>query len=554
MKIGKSMKLNNFPYHSIIISIYPILYLYAKNIVFIPLEYILRSAAWSLGVTILLLIGFRLILKEWQKAGATCSLLLILFYSFGHLANLLIGWAANNALEFHISILIGIWLAIFFLLSFIIFRSEIAKKSIQFLNIVSGVLILFPLMTVISTMVVLKSNEQSKDEILSQIRGERSAEESMRELTPSGFPDVYYIVLDGYGRDDILKEFYEYDNSDFIHALDERGFFVVKSSRSNYLNTTYSLNTSLNLFYFHEVPTRIFRQARYNLQTNYMGDFLRKQGYQIVVFDSGTGDTNNQYADVFLSPISKSEQTEQLVNPFEQLLLRTTMGLLLLQGESLGQDGEKTNDLVISSINQELDVRRERIRYALSHLPDYASVEGRYFIFAHLYLPHYPFLFGPDGEELQYHENVNLYWYEVEPESYIEYYTYQIDFLNQAVLDTVDQILTDTVKPVIIILQSDHGDEKYIDWDAPTAQGVNIRSAILNAIYFSDGSYDSLYRTMTPVNTFRVTLNHWFGTQFPILPDKVFFHEHSLSTPYNKKPEFIDSCLQFNICLPAPSQ
>ena len=548
------MRLDKFPYHSLIISIYPILYLYAENIVFIPSEYIFRSLAWSVGVTILLLIGFRLILKGWQKAGAICSLLLILFYSFGHLANLLERWAAEKAIDFNAMVLAWVWLFLFLLLSFIVHRSGMAVKITQFLNITSGFLLIFPLITVISTKIVLNSNPQSQGEILSQLRGEQHAEETMHDLSPSEFPDIYYIVLDGYERTDNLEEFYDYDNSMFINALEERGFYIVSQSRSNYLNTTYSLNTSLNLFYFHEVPTRIFRQARYNLQTNYVSDFLREQGYQIVIFDSGTGDTNNQYADIFIAPSPNVATDEQSINAFEQLLLRTTMGLLLFKGGSVEEGSQVANDVVISSVNHELSIRRERIRHALYHLSDYASVEGRYFLFAHIYLPHYPFLYGPDGEEIHYHEDLNLYWYEVEPENYIEYYRYQLDYLNQAVLKAIDHILANTVKPTIIILQSDHGDEKFIDWDTPSSKGVNIRSAIFNAIYYSDGFYDSLYLTITPVNTFRVTFNHWFGTQFPLLPDKVYFHEHSLSTPFNKKPEFLDSCPHFNICLPNTPQ
>jgi hypothetical protein len=242
------------------------------------------------------------------------------------------------------------------------------------------------------------------------------------------------------------------------------------------------------------------------------------------------------------------------VNPFEQLALRTTMGLLFFEGGSSSSSIGSEDDIVISSVNRELSERRERIQHALDHLPDYATESNRYFLFAHIYLPHFPFLYGPGGEELKHHENVNLFWYEVEPEQYIEYYTYQIDYLNQVILHTIDMILVDSEKPVVIVLQADHGDEKFLDWEAPTAQGVNVRSAILNAIYYSDGDYASLYPTMTPVNTFRAIMNHWFGTQYPVLSDKVYYHEHPLSTSPNAKPKFEDSCERFEICLAAPPE
>lgn len=545
------MKLLIFPFHSILFCVYPIIYLYARNIVYIPFVDTIRFLALAVGLTILFLFGFRIVLKDWEKAGILCSLLVMLFFSFGHIANSLEKWASQKDLAFDISLLSWIWLCIILLLSFIIIRARFPQNTTKFLNLTSAFLIIIPLSTIISIVISMNSSSQIEKGALSQIRGEVNAETSMREVSQSELPDIYYIIFDGYLRADILNELYGYDNSSFIEALEERGFYIVSSSRSNYLNTNYSLNTSLNLIYFHEFPIRIFKQAKYNLLTNYVNDFLHKQDYQIVVFDSGTRDTNTQSADIFISPQSTQSEEKQLVNTFEQLLLRTTMGLLLFESKSLDNGPEKTNDIVISSVNRELSVRRERINHALTHLPDYASKQGHYFLFAHIYLPHIPFLYGPDGEELKYHQNLNIYWYEVEPENYIEYYTYQLDYINQAVLNTIDNIIAKSEKPIVIILQSDHGDARYFDWGAPTAQGVDVNSAIFNAIYFSDRSYHTLYPTMTPVNTFRVILNHWFGTQYPLLSDKVFFHEHPLSTTFNEKPIFIDSCTHFNICLPA---
>lgn len=44
---------------------------------------------------------------------------------------------------------------------------------------------------------------------------------------PEGIPpDVYLIILGAYLRDDILLEVYQYDNSEFIDALTELGFYV----------------------------------------------------------------------------------------------------------------------------------------------------------------------------------------------------------------------------------------------------------------------------------------------------------------------------------------
>jgi hypothetical protein len=545
------MRIFSFPFYAILLSVHPIINLYSRNVVHIPFQDTARALALSAGFALFFLLSFRAILKDWQIAGLLCSLLAVQFFSYGHVAKLLESWVSHKDQVSDLSVLSWIWLLAFLILSFIIVRARLPERISQVFNLCSVILIAVPLVAVISFFAVEKSGtQQPVSEILSDLRGEEDAEASLRKMPLAELPHIYYIVFDEYARADILGEFYDYDNSPFVEALQSRGFYVAASGRSNYLSTAYSLNTTLNLVYFHELPTQVFRKARFNLQTNYVSEFLREQGYRIVVFDSGSEASNEQYADVFVSP-EPTEETESVLNPFEQLLLRTTMGLLLYRRGSPGTTPEEANDVLSASVNLELSVGRERIRHALTHLPDYASKEDPHFLFAHIMLPHIPFLYGPDGEELKYHENPDLYWFEMPPEDGAKYYTYQIDYLNREILNTIDAILTESDRPVVIILQSDHGIGAYLDWDAPTAQGVDVRSAILDAVYFSDRQYDSLYPTMTSVNTFRITLNHWFGTQYPLLPDRVFFHEHTMVTPVNEKPDFIDSCSLLQMCLPA---
>jgi hypothetical protein len=70
--------------------------------------------------------------------------------------------------------------------------------------------------------------------------------------TPAA-PDIYYIVLDAYGRQDRLREFFGYDNEPFLRELEKRGFFVARKARSNYVQTVLSLGSSLNMTYLDEV-------------------------------------------------------------------------------------------------------------------------------------------------------------------------------------------------------------------------------------------------------------------------------------------------------------
>jgi hypothetical protein len=68
-------------------------------------------------------------------------------------------------------------------------------------------------------------------------------------------PDIYYIILDGYGRSDVLKK-YGYDNSDFLNSLRDLGFYVADCAQSNYAQTKLSLTSSLNFNYVDALDKR----------------------------------------------------------------------------------------------------------------------------------------------------------------------------------------------------------------------------------------------------------------------------------------------------------
>ncbi len=63
------------------------------------------------------------------------------------------------------------------------------------------------------------------------------------------YPDALFILLDGYGRGDVLEDFYDYDNSRFLRDIVDLGFEVNEGASSNYNRTYASVASMMDLGY-----------------------------------------------------------------------------------------------------------------------------------------------------------------------------------------------------------------------------------------------------------------------------------------------------------------
>ncbi|MDH5606668.1 MAG: hypothetical protein OEY93_07255, partial [Anaerolineae bacterium] len=143
------------------------------------------------------------------------------------------------------------------------------------------------------------------------------------ELKGSNPPDIYYLILDGYGRKDVLSEIYGYDNQPFLDYLSQRGFYIANQSHSNYIQTPMSIASSLNLNYIlPQVEPRLLmlKQTnilRDNIKNNIVISSLKERGYTTIAFDSGFFHTVNPDVDLYITKFVE-------INVFEQVLVANT--------------------------------------------------------------------------------------------------------------------------------------------------------------------------------------------------------------------------------------
>jgi hypothetical protein len=322
-------------------------------------------------------------------------------------------------------------------------------------------------------------------------RSALSAKVVRAQAINSGRPDIYYIILDAYGREDVLRDHLGFDNSAFLAALRERGFYVADCSQSNYHITEYSLSSSLNYDYLDHlnVDNKIERIAI--LKHSAVRSFLEGQGYQIVSAPTGWDMTEWKDADVYLD----FDHSYSALPEFEKLTMDTTLLRIV-------------SDFNLFNINRITDNNhRSRILSLLNHLKRLPTEQGDLFVFAHFVIPHPPYRFGPNGE-----------WLEGQPEDLQTAYLGQVVFINREILQVIDTILARSETPPIIILQGDHGPPPQLS--PSSAQ----KMPILNAYYLPGVDADKvLYLSISPVNTFRVVLNSYFGQDLPLLEDISYY-------------------------------
>ena len=490
--------------HPFLFAIFPVLFLFAHNVGQVSFSEILLPTAIVLGFTLLLLLLFRLILRDSKKAGIVVSILLILVFSYGHAFNLIRGGGEVGYLHRY---LLPPWGMLFICSAYFIIKTH--KNLHNFtnvLNIVATSLITISLINIGAYK--FKSNVTSQD-----IKSTQNIEiNSIDSRKPDTLRDIYYIILDRYASTSTLKEIYNFDNSEFIDYLSDKGFYRASKSTANYLVTDHSLASSLNMEYINYLSDRMGEESRnfyplFEMMQDYkVWRFLKSKGYKFIHFGTWwRGTKRNKYADTnFKLAYSLSEFSQ-----FLDVLYKTTM---------------------FHPIDWKLDItgfastwRRQnwkRVLQKFDELAEVPNIKEPTFVFAHMLIPHDPYVFNRNGNFVTEEEE--------RKRTKIVNYVDQLIFTNKKLKILIDKLLSDSELSPIIVLQADEGPypQRYIadklnfNWEQARKEELREKMRILNAYYLPGVDKDILYPSITPVNSFRLIFNLYFDTNFEFLPDE----------------------------------
>lgn len=486
--------------HPFLIAAYPTLFLLSYNITQIPIVQAIRPLLVSLSVAILLTVLFGIAANDFRQGGLSVSIILMLFFTYGQVYH----WLEENTPIFANHLLLGsIWLLL--LLTGLALKWKIQEigNITKYLNIIMIGLLIQPVFNI--AFFVSRSGVPENIIPSSPFEHIKPNPQANKE-----FPDIYYIILDGYDRSDVAQEVFGFDNSFFIKYLTERGFYVAKQSHSNYIQTSLSISSSLNLDYLGGTEGQPAQSGDRDplaelIHHSKLRNFLEEKGYHTVTFDTGYAPTNITDSDVFIP------YKANLINDLEGLLLTTS---------ALRAMGDRTQNLFIPFL---CDVHRGGINNILENLKKVPELPGPKFVFAHISSPHPPFVFDENGgaAKLGSCNGLDGSLFKGTFEDYHKGYPQQMAYISKKVQEAVDEILAKSKPPPVIIIQGDHGSGMLLDWELSKNSCLRERTSILNAYYIP--KTNDLYESITPVNSFRVVLNEVFDLQLPLLEDRSYY-------------------------------
>jgi hypothetical protein len=494
-----------FPFHPLLFAAFPVLYLLAHNVdERISWGDALRPLGLVVGVAAAVLVVATLAYRDPRKAALAVSPLALLFLSYGRFNAALEGRRVMGVAVGRPVVLLTVWVV---LSLWIVLLAARARRWIpeltKVLNAVALGLVLINLSTIVVYQVRVRHMEQAAiNASAAGLEGslpDREEARAFQRLKLREPPDIYYIVVEEYAGAATLRNRFDFDNSAFLDALHERGFYLPADATCNYPHTSLSVASSMNMEYLDFLTDKLGRSSgdthplRDMTGFNRMGRFLKSIGYRYVHIGSWWNQTRT-------SP----EADENIVFGGYSELASTLYGTTALR--PIADEDRRMREW-------------KRVQFQFSALEATRRLEGPTFVFAHILSTHDPYVFNPDGS----YKTEDAYETDSREVNYID----ALAFTNRKILRLIDGLLStpQESRPVIVI-QADEGPYENLDpgWLTLEPQLLRQKFSILNAFYLPGAESSRLYPTITPVNSFRLIFSSLFGANLPLLPDRNYVY------------------------------
>jgi hypothetical protein len=475
------------------VAAYPIIFLYGHNVANLQLSSLVMPLGLSLLAAAVAYGLFYLFQRKTISASLSAVVFLVFYYLYGTIYNLLV---SPDKFPIYHFVLLPVVIFVAFYAGF--FISKIKPPA---LAVVQKILLFFSLVLVAYNVVVIILPVELQRARLKQdpspVLSAGKAAAKNNDVNKK-YPDIYFFIFDEYERLDVMQSyFHDPDVDQFEAFLKQNHFFLVTNSRVPTINTQTEMSSRLNLQQYNEKSDVKVTLAAIN--NNKVMQVAKSYGYTTAALDMAFP---NIVADYRIN-YDPSQVAGMAVDEFRQTFLGDTMFNAFL---GYFQDTD------ISEAKQ-----RDLIFYTLNQATSLSSLQSPKFVYAHVLLPHMPFIFDKDGNLLPPQDNYD--WH---------YYMGQHQYATKVMEDTIMKLLAsaDPSNPPVILIQSDHGARNMIRRTKDNIlmdgylENYSIDNAYknFNAMYLPGIDQSTLSTSMPPINTMILVLNHYLNAGLTLGP------------------------------------
>lgn len=456
----------------VLISGYFPLFLYLRNVEEIQFSSYFLIILCSVLIGIGLMVLFSVLLKSVASGALTTNLFMIVFSNYAYISILF-----ENLFPFlkywHIVPLICLGL---YLLVYLFFEKQTNRQFIQ--DITNVITFVFLGLLIINTISALPSIQR----IVANTFNKRDIEIAEKSSTNVNLPNIYYFIFDEFSSEKVMKDYYDYDISEFITFLIDHNFNYSSLSRNESHKTITITTNYMNLDYVVTDDDSTSKKMELK-KTPLLFTLAKEQGYTL----RGLGVANNMGID------------EQIME-FE---VKGTIGLTI--------GGETAKDLYMKQTVLYPLVTGRKASFAgmISKLQEdvknVVQYEKNVFCFGYLFLPHEPFVFDKNGNEID-----SSHYYDWKNQ---EYYRDQYIYTTKVIKNLVKMII-DSDPDAVIIIQSDHSaraasdQDLYMKWIE-----ISDMRTMFNAVYMQGESFP--IDGKSGVNTLRSVFSELWNVDLP---------------------------------------
>lgn len=465
----------------VLLAVFPLLSLFEQNQSEVPLDVLWWPLALCVAGTVALFGIVFAITRHAEKAGVMASLVVVAFLYYGLIADQL-----SAGVWF-----VAPWLAVFVagLVAAMRTRRDLDKLMVV-IGVGAVVVALRPAISIVS----YKANHRSVAASDPRLWPTALA----KPTPPSGtrLPDIYVLIPDDYARTDVLRKYFHYDNTPFIHQLEQRGFVVSQQSRSPYSDSESNVAAAVNLDYLSRFPDVLgkrsedVRPVKAVSEDNRASRLLRPLGYRYVHLDTDEVTFAGRNPDI--SALATPDSFANLW--MQQSILREIGGALGFNQQSTDRRFRNA----IHSVFAKLDALR-------------TETTPKFVVF-HTLLPHDPYIFGAQGEAVTFPGRSEE---ALASDVGRKYYLEQLKYVSRELLDAVDQIVSHATTPPVIVIQADEGFQANSEPFGEAAM-LDIRVKGLSAFYLP-GHRKGLPAPPNTVNALRFVFNKYLSTHYKML-------------------------------------